>query len=85
MTQKKLILNALASHYEAQIHKNEALLHNYLNHSAGIGEHPDIVAAVDSEMEKLASAEDKLSSLNSNFNSSSTNPQVLNEQRKLGL
>ena len=57
----------------------------YLRNSAGIGEHPDIVAAVDSEMEKLASAEDKLSSLNSNFNSSSTNPQLLSEQKKLDL
>ena len=81
----KMIVDALRKKYEYEILSARANIDVYLRNSAGIGEHPDIVAAVDSEMEKLASAEDKLSSLNSNFNSSSTNPQVLNEQRKLGL
>ena len=81
----KMIVDALRKKYEYEIIAAKANIDVYLRNSAGIGEHPDIVAAVDSEMEKLASAEDKLSSLNSNFNSSSTNPQVLNEQRKLGL
>ena len=44
-----------------------------------------LVAAVDTEMEKLADAEDKLKTLNSNFKSSSTNPQVLSEQKELDL
>ena len=81
----KMIVDALRKKYEYEILSARANIDVYLRNSAGIGEHPDIVAAVDSEMEKLASAEDKLSSLNSNFNSSSTNPQVLNEHRKLGL
>ena len=81
----KMIVDALRKKYEYEIISAGANIDVYLRNPAGIGEHPDIVAAVDSEMEKLASAEDKLSSLNSNFNSSLTNPQVLNEQRKLGL
>ena len=81
----KMIVDALRKKYEYEIISARANIDVYLKNPAGIGEHPDIVAAVDSEMEKLASAEDKLSSLNSNFDSSSTNPQVLNEQRKLGL
>ena len=81
----KMIVDALRKKYEYEILSARANIDVYLRNSAGIGEHPDIVAAVDSEMEKLASAEDKLSSLNSNFNSSSTNPQVLNEQRELKL
>jgi len=81
----KMIVDALRKKYEYEIISARANIDVYLRNSAGIGEHPDIVAAVDSEMEKLASAEDKLSSLNSNFNSSSTNPQVLNEQRELKL
>ena len=81
----KMIVDALRKKYEYEIVAAKANIDVYLRNSAGIGEHPDIVAAVDSEMEKLASAEDKLSSLNSNFNSSSTNPQVLNEQRELKL
>ena len=35
-----------------------------MKNPAGIGEHPDLVAAVDSEMVKLADAEDKLETLN---------------------
>ena len=81
----KMIVDALRKKYEYEIISARANIDVYLSNPAGIGEHPDIVAAVDSEMEKLSSAEDKLSSLNSNFNSSSTNPQVLNEQRELKL
>ncbi len=81
----KMIVDALRKKYEYEIISARANIDVYLRNPAGIGEHPDIVAAVDSEMEKLASAEDKLSSLNSNFNSSSTNPQVLNEQREFKL
>ena len=81
----KMIVDALRKKYEYEIISARANIDVYLRNSAGIGEHPDIVAAVDSEMEKLASAEDKLSSLNSNFNSSSTNPQILNEQKELDL
>ena len=81
----KMIVDALRKKYEYEIISARANIDVYLRNPAGIGEHPDIVAAVDSEMEKLSSAEDKLNSLNSNFDSSSTNPQVLNEQRKLGL
>ena len=78
-------LEALKKRYEADILESQATLEGYLSNAAGIGEHPDIVAAVDSEMEKLASAEDKLSSLNSNFKDSSTNPQILNEKTKLSF
>ena len=81
----KMIVDALRKKYEYEIISARANIDVYLRNPAGIGEHPDIVAAVDSEMEKLSSAEDKLNSLNSNFDSSSTNPQVLNERRKLGL
>ena len=81
----KMIVDALRKKYEYEILSARANIDVYLRNSAGIGEHPDIVAAVDSEMEKLASAEDKLSSLNSNFTSSSTNPQLLSEQKELEL
>ena len=81
----KMIVDALRKKYEYEIISARANIDVYLRNPAGIGEHPDIVAAVDSEMEKLASAEDKLSSLNSNFKDSSTNPQILNEQTKLSF
>ena len=82
---RRQIKDALIKGYGGEIAKAKANIEVYMRNPVGIGEHPDIVAAVDSEMEKLASAEDKLSSLNSNFKDSSTNPQILNEQTKLSF
>ena len=42
----------------------------------GIGEHPDLVQAVDSEMVKLADAEDKLETLKKHY---VTQPDLLSE------
>ena len=80
-----MIVNALRKKYEYEIMSAKANIDVYLKNSAGIGDHPDIVAAVDTEMEKLADAEDKLKSLNSNFKDSSQNPELLNEQKELDL
>ena len=40
--------------------KNEALLENYLQHSAGIGEHPDIVEECVKIIDNLVAAKDSL-------------------------
>ena len=58
------MINALRKKYEAEIAAAQANINVYMTNPAGIGEHPDIVAAVDSEMTKLADAEDKLETLN---------------------
>jgi len=79
------MINALRKKYEAEIASAKANIDVYNRNPAGIGEHPDLVAAVDTEMVKLADAEDKLKTLNSNFKSSSTNPQILSEQKELDL
>ena len=39
----------------------------YLTSPVGIGEHPDIIAAIDSEIEKAAHADEKLSFLSNEF------------------
>ena len=80
-----MIVDALRKKYEYEIMSAKANIDVYLKNSAGIGEHSDIVAAVDTEMKKLADAEDKLKSLNSNFKDSLQNPKLLKEQGELGL
>ena len=80
-----MIVDALRKKYEYEIMSAKANIDVYLKNSVGIGEHPDIVAAVDTEMKKLADAEDKLKSLNSNFKDSLQNPKLLKEQGELGL
>ena len=59
-----MMINALRKKYEAEIAAAQANINVYIKNPAGIGEHPDLVAAVDSEMVKLADAEDKLETLN---------------------
>ena len=59
-----MMINALRKKYEAEIAAAQANINVYMKNPAGIGEHPDLVAAVDSEMVKLADAEDKLETLN---------------------
>ena len=61
------MINALRKKYEAEIAAAQANINVYMTNPAGIGEHPDLVAAVDSEMVKLADAEDKLATLNKHY------------------
>jgi len=58
---KNKILLALKAHYEALVAKNEALLENYLQNAAGIGEHPDIVEECVKIVDNLVAAKDSLS------------------------
>jgi len=61
------MINALRKKYEAEVAAAKANINVYMKNPAGIGEHPDLVAAVDSEMAKLADAEDKLATLNKHY------------------
>ena len=58
-----MILAAFVKKYEAEMAAAEANIEVYMDNPVGIGEHPDLVAAVDSEMSKLATARDKLNTL----------------------
>ena len=49
-----MIINALRKKYEAEIASAKANIDVYLNNSVGIGEHPDIMEAVTSELTKMA-------------------------------
>ena len=61
------MLVALMLQYEAEIAKAKANIKVYMNNPAGIGEHPDLVAAVDSQIELIAHAEDKLNVLKNHY------------------
>ena len=61
------MINALRKKYEAEIAAAKANIDVYQKNPAGIGEHPDLVSAVDSEMSKLATARDKLETLNTYY------------------
>ena len=54
------LLLALELKYEGDIAIGRANIEVYMDNAAGIGEHPDIVNAVDSQIEKVAEASEKL-------------------------
>ena len=66
------MLNALRLQYEAEVAKAKANIKIYISNPVGIGELPDLVAAVDSQIELLAHAEDKLDVLKNHYRSPSS-------------
>ena len=64
------LLYALMMQYQADIEKAKANINVYLENPAGIGEHADIVSAVDSQVEIIAHAEDKLMVIDKHFTDS---------------
>ena len=60
---RKAILKALEDRYEAQISEADATLKIFLDHSVGIGEHPQNIDEVDKLIKKISSAKGKLETL----------------------
>ena len=54
------ILEALRKKYEGEIAVAKANVQVYINNAAGIGEHSNIVQAVDEQIALIAEAQDKL-------------------------
>lgn len=55
----KELLNALYTFYEGNIAKAQANLIVYLDNPAGIGEHPDVIEAMDSQVSIIVENQDK--------------------------
>ena len=54
------ILSALAKQYEGEIAVAEANVGVYIKSPVGIGQHPDIVESVHTQIMKIAEAEERL-------------------------
>jgi len=72
------LLQASKLQFKAQIEKHRINIENLLNNSVGVGEHPDIMATVESELEKMSSYHDKLEMLDY-FDVSLNNKKILND------
>ncbi len=55
-----MLLDALVKKLEGDIAVARANVDVYLKQSVGIGEHPDIIGAIEGEIEKIASADEKI-------------------------
>ena len=59
----KLAVQALQHKYQAEMADAEFVLHVYLKHAVGVGEHPGLLEEMDGALEKWVSANDKMNAL----------------------
>ena len=60
---KGRILDALKLKYRGEMEFHRMNIDIYLKNPVGIGEHPDVLGAIDSEVEALAAVTEKLQTL----------------------
>lgn len=57
------ILNLLKEKYQTEILLHVENINNLITNSVGVAEHPDVVATVEMELDKIASLTDKIEAL----------------------
>ncbi len=63
MSAKHIIAEGMASYLLGKLQYHKANVRMYLEHPAGIGEHPDIMGAIEEEITKAAEFEEKIKML----------------------
>lgn len=61
------LLDALIKKLNGEIAVAKANIDVYMKGAAGIGEHPDIVESIETQVAKIAEAEDKIEAINNHF------------------
>ena len=64
---KRAMLEALESRYQAEIAEADATIQIYLNNPVGIGEHSNIVEAIEQELDMIAKYQDQIDIINKYF------------------
>ena len=64
---RKQMLKAVRKHAEAHIEKHRMNIEIYLTHPVGIGEHSDIMDAIEKEIEEMAKYNDHIEILDKYF------------------
>ena len=63
----KQFRDALRLKYQGEIAAAKANINVYMKQSVGIGEHPDIIGAIDEQLNLLTQAEEKLQAVEHHF------------------
>lgn len=64
---RKQLLNAVKKHAEGHIAKHIANIEIYLNNSVGIGEHNQIVEAIEEQLDEIAKYHDQIEIVDNYF------------------
>lgn len=61
------LLDALNQKLEGEVAVHKANIQVYMQSATGIGEHPQLIEAIEAEITKLAEAQEKLDTINRHF------------------
>ena len=64
---KEVILRALQAKFEGEREYHKANIEIYLSNPAGIGEHSDVLEAINVELERMVAADEKIHILINNW------------------
>ena len=64
---KEQLIKAARMHAEGELERAKTNIMVYMNQSVGIGEHSDIVEAIQHELDTMASAHDRIDMLDTYF------------------
>ena len=64
---KEQLVKAARMHAEGELERAKTNILVYMNQSDGIGEHSDIVEAIQEELDKMAAATDRIEMLSHHF------------------
>ena len=62
-----MIIEAIKAYAEGHIAKHKANVHIYLNNPVGIGEHSDVLEAIEVELDQIAKYQDQIDVLEKHF------------------
>lgn len=66
---EKQLVKACRMHAEGELERAKTNIMVYMHQAVGIGEHSDIVEAIQNELDTMAAATDRLDMLNTHFSS----------------
>ncbi len=64
---REQLLRALLAHAQGDIAKHKANVEIYLEHPAGIGEHSNVLEAIEQELDMIAKYEDQVEVIKKHF------------------
>jgi len=64
---RELTITSLLEQAQGEISKAKANVEIYLHNPVGIGEHPDILAAIQDQLDVIAKAEERIDVINKHF------------------
>ena len=67
MELKQQLVKAARMHAEGELERAKTNIMVYMNNATGIGEHSDIVEAIQEELDKMAAANDRMEMLTKYF------------------